>query len=108
MKESINNGVFVRTHGPFCRGFKYNGHRHWIDHYSYVHEGTELVVRYRMQKNDAVYKEEKYAGPCRFLVAAGLFHEIEIVSENGEWSCEFKVPEDSSPHISIYNRELLD
>lgn len=106
--EIDRGDVWVRCHGPFPCGFIYTGHRHWIDHDSYVHPGTILKVRYRHKKHDSVIKEVTYTGPCRFLVAAGLFHEIEVVSEDGRWDCEFKKPEPDSPLTGIYNQEMWD
>lgn len=98
--------VFVRCHGPFEKGFVYKGHRHWIDHMSYVHPGTRLVVRYRHDRRGPVKAEQVYEGPCRFLVAAGLCHEIEILSDEGQWDCEFKKPPEDSPLAGIYSDEL--
>jgi hypothetical protein len=98
--------LWVRSHGPYFRGYVYSGHRHWVDHYSFVHEGTTLIVRYRYVKNGPVVKQTLYHGPCRFLVAAGLFHEIEIGSEMGYWDCEFVKPDEDSPLLNVYTREL--
>lgn len=108
MKSVDRGDIWVRCHGPYKKGLVYQGHRHWIDHDSYVHPGTILIVRYRTQKEGPVIKETIYEGPCRFLVAAGLFHEIEIVSEEAYWDCEFKKPEPDSPLNELYNQEMLD
>lgn len=108
MQELDRGDIFVRCHGPFERGYIYRGHRHWIDHNSFVHEGTTLKVRYRHQHDGAVVKESTYTGPCRFLVAAGLFHEIEVVSEQGHWDCEFTKPEQGSPLSDVFNQELIE
>jgi hypothetical protein len=107
--NEIDRGdVWVRCHGPFQNGFIYNGHRHWIDHDSYIHEGTTLRIRYRHQKDGGVVMEEVYTGPCRVLIAAGIYHEIEVLSEQGSWDCEFKKPKEPSPLTGIYNQELWD
>jgi len=108
MKEVDQGDVFVRCHGPFDKGFVYRGHRHWIDHDSYVHEGTILSVKYRHHKDGEIIKESVYKGPCRFVVFAGLFHEIEILSEEGYWDCEFKKPEMGSPVHGVYSQELIE
>ena len=108
MHEVDRGDLWVRCHGPFERGYVYHGHRHWIDHNSFVHEGTTLTVRYRHRQKDVVVKEITYTGPCRFLVAAGLFHEIEVVSEEGRWDCEFTKPENDSPLVGVFNQELID
>jgi hypothetical protein len=108
MNEIDRDKFFVRCHGPFEKGFKYSGHRHWIDHNTFVHQGTVLLVRYRRHKNGEVVKEQFYTGPCRFLIAAGLFHEIEVISDAGQWDCEFEKPESDSPLQGIFNQELID
>lgn len=108
MHEVDRGDLWVRCHGPFDKGFVYRGHRHWIDHHNYVHEGTQIKVSYRQRKDDSVVKEVIYTGPCRFLVAAGLFHEIEILSEEGRWDCEFPKPENDSPLQGVFNQELID
>lgn len=108
MREDDRGEVFVRCHGPFDKGFIYRGHRHWIDHNSYVHDGTQIKVSYRHHKEGSVVKESIYSGPCRFLVAAGLFHEIEILSQEGRWDCEFTKPEFDSPLQGVFNQELSD
>jgi hypothetical protein len=108
MRETDSGDLWIRHHGPFDKGFVYRGHRHWVDHNSFVHEGTEISVKYRHQKNGPIVLEKKYLGPCRFLVAAGLFHEIEILSEFGEWDCEFKKPVENSALLDVFNQELLD
>ena len=100
--------TWVRCHGPFEKGFVHKGHRHWIDHNSYVHEGTVIKVRYRHHKDAPVVKETVYTGPCRFLVAAGLFHEIEVLSEEGQWDCEFVKPPTDSPLQGLFNQEMID
>jgi hypothetical protein len=107
-RENDANELFIRCHGPFDQGFKYSGHRHWIDHYTFVHDKTVLLVRYRLHKDGTVVKEQTYEGPCRFLVAAGLFHEIEVLSEIGKWDCEFQKPDLDSPLQSVFNQELID
>jgi hypothetical protein len=106
MEEVDRGDLWVRCHGPFEKGFVYRGHRHWIDHNSYVHEGTEISVKYRYQQDSEVVKEVIYSGPCRFLVAAGLFHEIEVLSDEGKWDCEFAKPADDSPLKLVFNKEL--
>ena len=108
MKEIDRGNVWVRCHGPFNKGFVYSGHRHWIDHNSYVHEGTTIKVKYRHVKDGQIVKETIYNGPCRFMVAAGLFHEIEVLSSKGEWDCEFAKPEPDSPIAGVFNKELLE
>jgi len=108
MKEFNCANCFVRRHGPFPKGFVYRGHRHWIDHNSFVHDGTTLKVKYRHHKEGPIVKEAIYQGPCRFLVAAGLFHEIEIMSEEGHWDCEFVKPDSDSPLQGVFNQELID
>jgi hypothetical protein len=100
--------VFVRCHGPLEKGFVHCGHRHWIDHDSFVHEGSVLVVRYRMQKGGPVVDERTYVGPCRFKVAAGIFHEIEVVSDEARWDCEFVKPDAGSVVASVFHHELLE
>jgi hypothetical protein len=107
-REVDRGDVWVRCHGPFEKGFVYKGHRHWIDHDSYVHEGTTLVVRYRDAMKGPVLREIQYQGPCRFFVAAGLYHEIEVLSEEGNWDCEFKKIPVDSPVYPRFNQELLD
>jgi hypothetical protein len=106
--EVDRGDLWVRCHGPFDRGFVYHGHRHWIDHETFVHGDTSLIVRYRATKHGEVLQERTFTGPCRFLVAAGLFHEIEVVSERGNWDCEFKKPGADSPLVAIYNQDLWD
>lgn len=108
MQEVDRGDVWVRCHGPLPKGFVYRGHRHWIDHDSFVHEGTVLSVKYRQQRDGQIVLEKTYIGPCRFLVAAGLFHEIEILSEEGRWDCEFKKPSENSALSEIFNKELLN
>lgn len=108
MREVDRGDIFVRCHGPFAKGFVYRGHRHWIDHNSYVHEGTVLAVKYRCHKEGVIVKEAVYTGPYRFLVSAGLFHEIEILSEEGYWDCEFKKPEIDSPVHGVFSQEMID
>jgi hypothetical protein len=108
MKEVDRGEVWVRCHGPFPKGYVYQGHRHWIDHNSFVHEGTELKVKYRQRKDGPIVKESVYVGPCRFLVAAGLFHEIEVRSTEGYWDCEFKNFGTDSPLHGVFNKELFD
>jgi hypothetical protein len=100
--------TFARCHGPFNRGFVHKGHRHWIDHDSVVHEGTVLRVRYRHQKEGRVVDERTYVGPCKFKVAAGIFHEIEVMSEEGEWDCVFLKPAAGSAVSDVYHLEMLD
>ena len=99
---------WVRCHGPFEKGFVYSGHRHWVDHMSYVHEGTSISVKFRHQNNGPVVTQKTFDGPCRFFVAAGVFHEIEVLSDLGVWNCEFDVPESDSPVAAVFNHELLD
>lgn len=108
MRHEERDDLFVRCHGPFEKGFVYRGHRHWIDHQSFVRPGTKLVVRYRLNNNAPPVREVEYEGPCRFLVAAGLFHEIEILSDVGFWDCEFKKPPADSPLGGLYHQEMLD
>jgi hypothetical protein len=108
MNEIDRGDMWVRCHGPFPAGFVYNGHRHWIDHDSYVHEGTTLKIKYRYTRHGEVALEREYTGPCRVLIAAGIFHEIEVVSEEGRWDCEFKKPEEQSVLSGVYNQELWD
>lgn len=110
MTDSTNKpdrgDLWVRSHGPYFLGYVYQGHRHWIDHDTFVHPGTRLFVRYKFQKNGPVVKQHIFEGPCRFLTAAGLFHEIEVASEVGYWDCEFVVPDKDSPLITVFNSEL--
>lgn len=108
MHTEDRGDTFVRCHGPFEAGFVYRGHRHWIDHQSYVHPGTRLTVRYRHRKDGAVVAERTYEGPCEFLVAAGVFHEIEILTDDGRWDCIFRKPEPDSAVADVYHKELLD
>jgi len=108
MEEVDRGDFFVRCHGPFDKGFVYRGHRHWIDHNSFVHEGTTIKVSYRHFKDGPIIKTSEYVGPCRFPVAAGLFHEIEVISEEGRWDCEFPKPEPDSPLKGVFNKELID
>lgn len=108
MSTEDRGDTFVRCHGPFEAGFVYRGHRHWIDHQSFVHPGTKLRVRYRHQRDGAVVAERDFEGPCQFLVAAGLFHEIEVMSDEGRWDCIFTKPERGSALESVYHNELLD
>jgi hypothetical protein len=108
IKEVDRGDLWVRCHGPFEKGFVYKGHRHWIDHNSFVHEGTIIKVKYRQKKDGPVVKESIYDGPVRFFVAAGLFHEIEVLSKEGQWDCEFFKPEFNSPVSDVFNEELHD
>jgi len=104
----IRDGLAVRPHGPFPKGFVYNGHRHWVDHYTYVHEGTVLLVKYKYKQHGEGVKQTTFTGPCRFLTAAGLFHEIEVISDTGLWDCEFVIPENDSPLINVFTLALED
>lgn len=108
MREEDRGDLWVRCHGPFSKGFVYRGHRHWVDHNSFVHAGTVIKVKYRHQQNASIVKETVYVGPCRFLVAAGLFHEIEVLSDTAFWDCEFAKPDCDSPLIGVYNKELIE
>jgi hypothetical protein len=107
MREVDQGDIWVRCHGPLPQGFVYRGHRHWVDHDSYVHPGTTIRVKYKYSLDGEPVKETVYVGPCRFLVAAGLFHEIEVISEEAYWDCEFKKPDLDSPLIGLYNQEML-
>jgi len=108
MHTEDRGDTFARCHGPFNQGFVHRGHRHWIDHDSFVHEGTTLRVRYRHKQSGPVVTEQTYVGPCRFLVAAGVFHEIEVLSEEGRWDCVFRKPEPGSAVADVFHHELLD
>lgn len=108
MRCETRDRMFVRCHGPLERGFVHRGHRHYIDHDSFVHEGTTLVVRYRLKREGPILDERTYVGPVRFKVAAGVFHEIEVVSEEGSWDCEFQIPEAGSAVTDVFHNELLD
>lgn len=107
MEELDRGDIFVRCHGPFDKGFVYRGHRHWIDHDSYVHHGTRLKVKYRHSLDGPVIKELEYEGPCRFLVKAGLYHEIQVISDKGYWDCEFKKPPPDSPLACVFSHEVF-
>lgn len=85
--------VYINNHGPHEKGYIHAGHRHFIDHYTFVHEGTTISIKYRAQQNTQVKKHNIVSGPAKVFIAAGLFHEIEVLSEVGSWDCEFTVPE---------------
>jgi hypothetical protein len=108
MHEVDRGDLWVRCHGPFEQGFVYRGHRHWVDHDSFVHSGTKLRVKYRYSADGRVIREAEYTGPCRFLVAAGVYHEIEVLSAEGAWDCEFKKPPPDSPLALVFTHEVFE
>lgn len=93
MQELERDNFFVRCHGPFEKGFVHRGHRHWIDHYTFVHDGTKISIKYRSEKDGVIRKQSVVEGPARTFIAAGIFHEIEVLSDVGYWDCEFTIPD---------------
>jgi hypothetical protein len=84
----------VIKHGPFPRGTAIKGHRHFIDHDTFVHEGSTIEVEYRHRTSDLAFAVQIYSGPVRFLVRAGVYHLITAVSDGARWDCEFVNPND--------------
>lgn len=109
MRVFDQEGVRIRRHGPYTEGAVYRGHRHFTDHQTFVHEGTRLRIEYRIRAGDhAPLMSEEVEGPARVLIAAGLFHTIIVLSDEGWWDCEFKIPEPGSPLARVFADEMLD
>lgn len=99
--------VYINNHGPYENGYIHKGHKHFIDHYTIVHAGTTISIKYRTHKDEEVRKHDVVSGPARVFIAAGLFHEIEVLSDSGSWDCEFTIPEgfeDFGPYFSNEDR----
>ena len=109
MRVFDRDGVRVRRHGPYLHGAVYSGHRHFTDHQTFVHEGTRLQIEYRIRPTDQVpLRTDDVEGPARVLIAAGLFHTITILSDEGWWDCEFAIPPEGSPLARVFADEMID
>jgi len=97
--------VFINNHGPYEKGYVHKGHKHFIDHYTFVHDKTTVSIKYRAQKDEEARKRDVVIGPARVFIAAGLFHEIEVLSDAGSWDCEFTVPEGFEDWGSFFSNE---
>jgi hypothetical protein len=107
MRLEDRGDTFARIHDEYGRGFRYRGHRHYIDHDTVLVQGS-VCVRHRLTKDGPVAREERFDAPSRFTVYAGVFHEIEVLTDEARWECVFRKPPEGSPIANLYNQELLD
>lgn len=108
MRLEDRGDTFARIHDEYGQGFVYRGHRHYTDHETRLLTGS-ICVRYRLQKDGPVQREARFDTPDRFTVHAGVFHEIEVLTDEARWECIFKKPPADSPLAGqLYHQEMID
>ena len=84
-------GIYFRKHGPFKAGGRVEGHRHYVDHVTFL-SSDRVRVLYRKALSDAPFKEVEIVAPFFFEVAADTYHEIQALEDGTAWACIFAVP----------------
>lgn len=102
----IGAGFYVRRHGPFQAGGGVDGHRHNIDHITFVKTGRVRIEWGLDGKTGTLIVD----APNFILVPADAEHHITAEVDGAEWCCLFSEHEamhvgQADPMIGAFNQE---
>ncbi len=89
-------GFYVRHNGPYAKGQVINGGEHFIDHCT-NHLSGKKIVRWISKSGESM--ELHVMTPCKYLIAADIKHEFEILEDGTEWECWFSEAEANAKGI---------
>ena len=97
----------VACRGPFPKGFVRQGHKHVFDHHMRVPINSTLKVTFYQQLGQTPLREEIITGPISILAEKNIYHQIEVLSDEGYWDCEFEFAP-NTPEINKYIGEIIE
>lgn len=96
---AVYGNLFVREH-LLLKDQQHQGHRHYIDHVTFVASGTVLV-----KIGDA--NPVEYTGPCFIPIDKDIWHQFTSISDQTVYFCVFSIPDKFEESILPNKVELF-
>ncbi len=84
--DGFGAGLYIRKNGPNAKGATFPGHRHYIDHVTFIMAGA---VRIEQRNADGSERVLHVHAPNTVLMPASSYHTIKALEDGTIWCCVF-------------------